>query len=378
MKNKKCIALVVFVLSIFMIQSTLYAELLDIPLFGQKKSSWCWATSTGAILIYYKIDGFTADNTQEKILQHVKGSLVNKGGTSQEMQKALKMGKTNPKHTNTYSEENLIADCNRQNPLMVNVKWNSSGAHATTYSGFQEGRNGEATKHRIMNPLPVNKGRYEYFTYQSLKKWGGKGTWNYSITTKFDMKPFITISTPKGSEKWEQNSTQTITWSDNVSGKVNIELLENNTVSKVLAQSVESNGSWTWKIDGNVKIGDAYKVRISSTDNGTIKAESAGTFSIVKGITSIVGSEQLSRSRYTIRVENSFIHYQIPVQDNASVVTITLFDVHGKLIKTLVNEMKRPGHYSIDLRLVDNVLASGMLIGKMWTENFRTSFKLIQ
>lgn len=215
------------------------AEYLDIPLCPQEKSNWCWAASTGAILLFYNTEGFTQENTQEKILNHVKGSLVNQGGTSQEMQKSLKMGKCSPEHLNSYSESNLIKDCDNGLSLMVNVKWNTSGAHATTYAGYQQDK--ELTTHKIMNPWPPNIGEWQFFTYESLQNWNGKGRWNYSLTT--DIKTISNVIPCEG-DVLETTKPYTIKWNSTSTQPVTIELFQGTTKVRTLGTNVPNNGSF--------------------------------------------------------------------------------------------------------------------------------------
>ena len=52
----------------------------------------------------------------------------------------------------------------------------------------------------------------------------------------------ISVVAPNGGEKWEQGSTYTIAWGDNIDDNVKIELYKGGTLKEVLEESIESNG----------------------------------------------------------------------------------------------------------------------------------------
>jgi len=66
------------------------------------------------------------------------------------------------------------------------------------------------------------------------------------------------------------------------------------------------------------------------------------------------------------------IKYQIP---NESKVVITLYDILGKEIETLVNGSKEPGTYELELNA--HSLASGTYIYKLVAGDFVESKKMI-
>jgi hypothetical protein len=94
----------------------------------------------------------------------------------------------------------------------------------------------------------------------------------------FALAPFnanISITTPLSGTKWNINSNQTITWSDNISENVKIELYKGQNPNLTISNSTPSNGSFAWSIPSTVLAGNDYKIRITSTSNSNIFGESA-------------------------------------------------------------------------------------------------------
>ena len=66
------------------------------------------------------------------------------------------------------------------------------------------------------------------------------------------------------------------------------------------------------------------------------------------------------------------IEFEVPVENN---VTIKIYDILGNEVRTLLNEVKKPGHYTLFLNAGN--LASGMYIYKMQAGNYVSTKKLI-
>jgi hypothetical protein len=77
----------------------------------------------------------------------------------------------------------------------------------------------------------------------------------------------ITITSPNGGELWYKDSVQTITWTDNISGDVKIELfeednLDDNTPIPIVNQ-IPSNGSFIWTVTPEIEPSTEYRVKIT-------------------------------------------------------------------------------------------------------------------
>ncbi len=81
----------------------------------------------------------------------------------------------------------------------------------------------------------------------------------------------ITVVAPNGGETWAKGTTHPILWNDNICDNVRIELWKNNAFHSVIANSVPSNGTFTWSIPNinTIVPGNDYKIRILAMANVT-------------------------------------------------------------------------------------------------------------
>jgi hydrogenase/urease accessory protein HupE len=87
----------------------------------------------------------------------------------------------------------------------------------------------------------------------------------------------VSVLSPNGGESWEKGTTHPILWSDNLCENVRIELWKGAAYHSTIAQSVPSNGSFSWTIPNAASLlpGDNYRIKIlSATGN-------SGTTSVV-------------------------------------------------------------------------------------------------
>ncbi|MDZ7740323.1 MAG: Ser-Thr-rich GPI-anchored membrane family protein [Bacteroidota bacterium] len=95
---------------------------------------------------------------------------------------------------------------------------------------------------------------------------------------------FITVIQPNGGESWEIGSAYLISWTDNISGNVGLELVDYSqtpTTFTTIATDVPGS-TYTWTItDGVYDVGDDYKIKIYAMDDPTLQDKSDDYFSIV-------------------------------------------------------------------------------------------------
>ncbi len=154
----------------------------------------------------------------------------------------------------------------------------------------------------------------------------------------------ITIFTPNGGENWQNGTSHTITWTDNISDNVKIELFKSGSFHSTIVASTFSDGSYTWDIPLGTPAGIDYKVKITSVTNGSIFDLSDNDFSIYATgitITSPNGGESLQTGTT----------HQITWTDNLSEqVVIELFK-GGTFHSTIVASTFSDGNYSWDIPL---------------------------
>lgn len=98
----------------------------------------------------------------------------------------------------------------------------------------------------------------------------------------------IRVSYPNGGETLRMGSTPTIRWtySGDPGASVKIELMKNGVLYRTISSSVSSgssgNGSYNWTIPSDLEPSKKYKIRVTSTSNGSAADTSNRYFSIMK------------------------------------------------------------------------------------------------
>ena len=114
----------------------------------------------------------------------------------------------------------------------------------------------------------------------------------------------ITVISPNGGETLIAGTNYNITWSDNISENVKIELYKNNVFSTVIVASTPSDGSHPWTIPSSTAAGNDYKIMIVSVNNSAINDWSNNYFSILltKQIENLSNEMQLQNSFSDIKI----------------------------------------------------------------------------
>lgn len=85
----------------------------------------------------------------------------------------------------------------------------------------------------------------------------------------------ITINTPNTGDNWQKGSSQNITWTDNISENVNIELFKGGTRHSDIKLNTASDGTESWTVPTVALDADNnYTIKISSVDDESITDES--------------------------------------------------------------------------------------------------------
>jgi len=93
----------------------------------------------------------------------------------------------------------------------------------------------------------------------------------------------INVTAPNGGETWTAGTSNTITWTSDVTGNVKISLLKNGVQFSLVALSVANSGTFTWLIPAGLAQGTDYTVKISSVANPAINDVSDANFTINAG-----------------------------------------------------------------------------------------------
>jgi hypothetical protein len=108
----------------------------------------------------------------------------------------------------------------------------------------------------------------------------------YDYSDSFSiLKRSISISAPTSGETWNINQKYLITWdSQNVGTSVDIELYKENVYDFTIASNVTNDGTYQWKIPGNLSGGSDYAIKVSSTSHENAFGFSEGYLSIEKAL----------------------------------------------------------------------------------------------
>ncbi|MCK4979180.1 MAG: hypothetical protein KAS62_02235, partial [Candidatus Delongbacteria bacterium] len=106
----------------------------------------------------------------------------------------------------------------------------------------------------------------------------------------------IEVTYPNGGEAFDRGDPINISWTDNISESVRIDLFESDTLSMNIIALTESDGSYVWNIP--IDISGDFKIKITSIDYDVINDLSDNTFNIQIGAVSVLtpnGGEVIER-----------------------------------------------------------------------------------
>lgn len=173
------------------------------------------------------------------------------------------------------------------------VHWNSPNTEATNESGFKALSGGMRQLNGYYNEMGERaywwktdennseNAFYAFISYDSGSEQGYNTVVNksrgYSVRCVKDseVQGSIQINSPTIGGNWETSSTQNIIWTDNIDENVMIELFKNGTLLQTIIGSTPSNGIFSWSIPAGLTTRSDYSVKITSTVNSRITAQSA-------------------------------------------------------------------------------------------------------
>lgn len=182
---------------------------------------------------------------------------------------------------------------------------------------------------------------------------------------------------------WITGNTYNITWNatGNIGPYVKIELLKNDLIQQAINFSAENNGYYQWLVPTLLEYSDSYKIKVSSTLYPAIFDISENYF-IITNETSIA-ENGITEFQYHLypNYPNPFnphttIAYEI---SKISYVQISIYNMLGHLVRTIVSEEKTPGRYQImwDGKDTNNqFISSGVFIVEMKADNYVKRIKI--
>ncbi len=97
---------------------------------------------------------------------------------------------------------------------------------------------------------------------------GGRGFYDMSLSAEQPQN--ITITSPTTSSNWQMGTIHNITWQDNISENVKIELYKGASSLGSISSSTQSDGSFSWTVDDFLTAGNDYRIKITSTNNSSV------------------------------------------------------------------------------------------------------------
>jgi hypothetical protein len=187
----------------------------------------------------------------------------------------------------------------------------------------------------------------------------------------------VTVQSPNGGEVWIVGETEDITWAAVNINDVNIELSTDNGANwSTIVASTPNTGTYSWNVTAQDS-SDECMIRITNVDDGTVYDVSDDVFTIdilssleekLPGIPSEFGLTQNYPNPFN---PVTFIKYEVP---KTSPVLIKIYDITGREVAVLVNEVREPGIYQVSFDSKN--LASGVYFYKMVAGDFTSVKKM--
>ena len=149
---------------------------------------------------------------------------------------------------------------------------------------------------------------------------------------------FITVTSPNGGELWAKGSTHIITWQDNITWNVRIELWKAGVFCSLINASTPSTGSCYWAIPATLVPGNDYKVRISALSNAgtTLLDFSDNNFSII-GLSPAPSSTPFGVVKIYPNPGSNLLHVQFRGESQVAFV-IDILNLEGDVMLHQVND----------------------------------------
>jgi hypothetical protein len=170
--------------------------------------------------------------------------------------------------------------------------------------------------------------------------------WNFEIVD-----PFIIAVSPNGGEEWAIDSSEIIRWETNILEDVHIHLLQDQNYILSIDTVQGSHQAYQWILPAELQAGENYRIQIVSASDSAVFGLSENVFTIVDSTTSIGESEQGFHG-YSLaqNFPNPFnlttnISYSI---QKSNFVTLSVYDLSGKKIHTLISDFQEVGTYSVN------------------------------
>jgi len=189
----------------------------------------------------------------------------------------------------------------------------------------------------------------------------------------------VTVISPNGGEEFVAGTTNTITWTSDITGYLRITLLKGGIQYAVIAGAVPNTGSRNWLIPATIVDGTDYTVKISSCTNVLATDVSDADFSIVSADNSKFGITQNADFKSSISAEATaspvLSLYPNPATNVINVVSDRGIN-HVWLLNNLGGQVFEMESNAIQLQLNVTDFKKGIYFVKIDTEGMITTHKV--
>jgi hypothetical protein len=192
-------------------------------------------------------------------------------------------------------------------------------------------------------------GGSRYYWRVRSRNFGQTSGW--SVIRKFTASPpYIAVTSPSGRESWQRGNQYFIKWVSNNKDRVRIDLYKGPNRLSIVKDSATNVGAFTWTIASSLAPDSTYRIRITSVADSSVFSASAGTFSVTSGAT-VVETADHTPGEFAL-----YQNYPNPFNPSTSFefqvagfgfVSLKIYDVLGKEVATLANEVCAPGRYHV-------------------------------
>jgi len=185
--------------------------------------------------------------------------------------------------------------------------------------------------------------------------------------------PSLVITSPNGGEDWECGSRYDITWVDNISSNVKIDLYNGSSHVRTISFSTSSDGIYRWTIPTDIPVSSQYWMQITSTTDSHVFDRCNNYFTIELGtyIIEVEGGKKLNI--YPNPTEGAlYISTSLDLPDD---YTIKLIDYRGQVLKIdIVNGLWVNENYNFDI----SSFRTGIYIVEIEGEDFKKQVKIVK
>jgi len=255
-----------------------------------------------------------------------------------------------------------------------NITWTTSGVTGTFWielwkTGVKVGdvnSNVSGTSYSYFIPTGLTTGADYQIKVFSNPLWIIYGTSPvFSIVD--DTQPYITVVSPVSTDHWEIGVPHTISWTDNLSSNVQIDLMDVTGATVLQSLGAYAGTSYIWTIPASFSINPAgYKIRLSNINDPTTNTLSA-LFHITANSQTITSVTFAPTGNYVQRQTNQTISWAKDFSENVNVYLVKYPDstgsaadstglisanVYGTTTNWYVSDIQTLGYYKIKVRSV--------------------------